>query len=86
MAGFRMTTNIPTLQEIEKVVTADVAAVEEAAMDEKERYKIDLAKTYSEPSYLVKSGGVGTIPRGDIIAVKAKSKHGKTFLCSIFKI
>ena len=30
MAGFRMTT-IPTLQEIEKVVTADVAAVEEAA-------------------------------------------------------
>ena len=83
MAGFRMTT-IPTLQEIGKVVAADVAAVEEAAMDEKERYKIDLSKTYSEPSYLIKSNGVGTIPRGDIVAVKAKSKHGKTFLCSIF--
>ena len=83
MAGFRMTT-IPTLQEIEKVVAADVAAVQEAAKDEKERYKIDLSKEYSEPSYLIKSNGVGTIPRGDIIAVKAKSKNGKTFLCSIF--
>lgn len=84
MAGFRMNNNTPTLQEIGKVVAADVAAVQEAAKDEKERYKIDLSKEYSEPSYLIKSNGVGTIPRGDIIAVKAKSKNGKTFLCSIF--
>lgn len=83
MAGFRMT-NAPTLQEIDKVVAADVAAVQEAAKDEKERYKIDLSKEYAEPSYLIKSNGMGTIPRGDIIAVKAKSKNGKTFLCSIF--
>lgn len=83
MAGFRMN-NTPTLQEIDKVVAADVAAVQEAAKDEKERYKIDLSKEYAEPSYLIKSNGVGTIPRGDIIAVKAKSKNGKTFLCSIF--
>lgn len=52
MAGFRMTTNIPTLQEIEKVVTADVAAVEEAAMDEKERYLIDLSKEYTSLIFL----------------------------------
>lgn len=84
MAGFRTNNNTPTLQEIGKVVAADVAAVQEAAKDEKERYKIDLSKEYSEPSYLIKSNGVGTIPRGDIIAVKAKSKNGKTFLCSIF--
>ena len=83
MAGFRMNNNTPTLQEIGKVVAADVAAVQEAAKDEKERYLIDLSKEYAEPSYLIKSNGVGTIPRGDIIAVKAKSKNGKTFLCSI---
>ena len=84
MAGFRMNVSTPNLGVVTDIIKSDVAAVEEAAMDEKERYKIDLSKTYSEPSYLIKSGGVGTIPRGDIIAVKAKSKHGKTFLCSIF--
>ena len=84
MAGFRMNVSTPNLGVVTDIIKSDVAAVEEAAMDEKERYKIDLEKTYSEPSYLIKSGGVGTIPRGDIIAVKAKSKHGKTFLCSIF--
>ena len=84
MAGFRLNVSTPNLGVVTDIIKSDVAAVEEAAMDEKERYLIDLAKTYSEPSYLIKSGGVGTIPRGDIIAVKAKSKHGKTFLCSIF--
>lgn len=84
MSGFRMNVNTPNLGVVADIIKSDVAAVEEAAKDDKERYKIDLAKTYSEPSYLVKSGGVGTIPRGDIVAVKAKSKHGKTFLCSIF--
>ena len=84
MSGFRMNVNTPNLGVVADIIKSDVAAVEEAAMDEKERYKIDLSKTYSEPSYLIKSNGVGTIPRGDIVAVKAKSKHGKTFLCSIF--
>ena len=84
MSGFRMNVNTPNLGVVADIIKSDVAAVEEAAKDERERYKIDLSKTYSEPSYLIKSGGVGTIPRGDIIAVKAKSKHGKTFLCSIF--
>lgn len=83
MAGFRMTT-IPTLQEIEKVVTADVAAVEEAAMDERERYLIDLSKEYTEPNFLIKSNGAGVLARGDIAAIKAKSKSGKSFVCSIF--
>ena len=71
MAGFRMNVSTPNLGVVTDIIKSDVAAVEEAAMDEKERYLIDLEKTYSEPSYLIKSGGVGTIPRGDIIAVKA---------------
>ena len=84
MSGFRMNVNTPNLGVVADIIKSDVAAVEEAAKDDKQRYLIDLAKTYSEPSYLIKSGSVGTIPRGDIIAVKAKSKNGKTFLCSIF--
>lgn len=84
MGGFRMNVSTPNLGVVTDIIKSDVAAVEESAKDEKERYKIDLSKTYSEPSYLIKSNGVGTIPRGDIVAVKAKSKHGKTFLCSIF--
>lgn len=84
MSGFRMNVNTPNLGVVADIIKSDVAAVEEAAKDEKERFLIDLEKTYSEPSYLIKSNGVGTIPRGDIVAVKAKSKHGKTFLCSIF--
>lgn len=84
MSGFRMNVNTPNLGVVADIIKSDVAAVEEAAKDEKERFLIDLSKTYSEPSYLIKSNGVGTIPRGDIVAVKAKSKHGKTFLCSIF--
>ncbi len=46
-------------------------------------YEIDLARQYDEPRYLLRINGVGTIPRGDIQAVKAKSKNGKSFLCSI---
>lgn len=84
MGGFRMNVSTPNLGVVTDIIKSDVAAVEEAAKDEKERFLIDLEKTYSEPSYLIKSNGVGTIPRGDIVAVKAKSKHGKTFLCSIF--
>jgi RecA-family ATPase len=47
-------------------------------------YEIHLSKEYSEPKYTLSLNGVGTIPRGDIQAIKAKSKNGKTFLSSIF--
>ena len=79
-----MNNNTPTLQEIGKVVAADVAAVQEAAKDERERYLIDLAQTYLEPDFLIKSNGAGILARGDIAAIKAKSKNGKSFVCSIF--
>ena len=45
--------------------------------------EIDLTKDYQEPRYTLKNSGTGTIPRGDIQAIKAKSKNGKSFLCSI---
>ncbi|MBR1789742.1 MAG: AAA family ATPase [Bacteroidaceae bacterium] len=45
--------------------------------------EIDLTKDYAEPRYTLRRDDVGTIPRGDIQAIKAKSKNGKSFLCSI---
>ena len=55
-----MNTNTPSLKEINKVVADDVAAVEEAAKSEKERYLIDLSKEYTEPLHLLLSFSVDT--------------------------
>lgn len=49
-----------------------------------DRHFIDLSKDYPEPRYSLSVNGIGVMPRGDISGVKAKSKNGKTFLCSIF--
>lgn len=68
---------------IEQNIMADVAKLE-SNNDEEKQYEIDIAEDYPEPSYLMEGAGIGTIPRGDIVAIKAKSKNGKTFLASIF--
>jgi len=47
-------------------------------------YEVDLSVEYPEPKYTLMFSGIGALPRGDIQAVKAKSKNGKSFLCSIF--
>lgn len=49
-----------------------------------EAYEIDITQVYPEPRFTVRLNGVGTLPMGDIQAVKAKSKNGKSFLCSVF--
>lgn len=49
-----------------------------------DEHEIDLSKEYPEPKFTLRLSGVGTMPRGDIQAVKAKSKNGKSFLCSVF--
>lgn len=76
--------NVNILANIIEVINKDIAVVEEAAKEEKDRYRIDLTATYSEPSFLIEADGIGTLPKGDIIAIKAKSKQGKTFVASIF--
>ena len=43
-----------------------------------EAYEIDITQVYPEPRFTVRLSGVGTLPRGDIQAVKAKSKNGKS--------
>ena len=39
---------------------------------------------FKMPEYTFKQHGNGSCPRGDIVAIKAKSKNGKTFLSSLF--
>lgn len=72
------------LAAIKQNIMNDVAQLEQGTIDEDKQYEIDISEDYPEPSYLMEGAGIGTIPRGDIIAVKAKSKNGKTFLASIF--
>lgn len=60
-------------------VALDQAAhTNDAALDE---YQVDLGTEYEEPKYILKLDNVGTFPRGDIQAIKAKSKNGKSFVC-----
>lgn len=45
----------------------------------------DETARYTPPQFLISySNGTGSLPRGDIAAIKAKSKNGKSFLASIF--
>ena len=49
----------------------------------KEKYVIDGNVDYPEPEYLIRIGDVPTLPKGNLVAVSAKWKNGKTFLCDI---
>lgn len=46
-------------------------------------YFIDRNVVYPEPEYLIEIGGVPTMPKGNLVAVSAKWKNGKTFFCDI---
>jgi len=48
-----------------------------------DEYEICLAEKLAEPIFTVKSLGAGAFPLGDIQAIKAKSKSGKTYAASI---
>lgn len=66
-------------------LVAEAAVKKEAEADEHERqYRGDLTKDYAEPSYLFRIGGVGAVCRGEITAIKARAKQGKTTCGSIF--
>lgn len=46
-------------------------------------YFVDITKNYPEPPFLFYKDSVGFMPCGDISAVKAKSKNGKSHFCAI---
>lgn len=47
-------------------------------------YEVRLGDEAPIPNFTFKSAATGSSPVGDIIAIKAKSKNGKTFLAAIF--
>lgn len=49
----------------------------------KEKYVIDGDIDYPDPEYLIRIGDVPTLPKGNLVAVSAKWKNGKTFFCDI---
>ena len=49
----------------------------------KEKYVIDGNVDYPDPEYLIRIGDVPTLPKGNLVAVSAKWKNGKTFFCDI---
>lgn len=44
---------------------------------------VDLSKVYPDPEFLLFQDGIGFLPIGDIVAVTAKSKNGKSHLCAL---
>lgn len=48
-----------------------------------DRYEVRLGDEEPVPKFTFTMRGVGSAPIGDIIAIKAKSKNGKTFLATI---
>ncbi len=46
-------------------------------------FLIDRNVEYPDPEYLIEIGGVPTMPKGNLVALSAKWKNGKTFFCDI---
>ena len=49
----------------------------------KKNFVIDGSVEYPDPEYLIEIGGVPTMPKGNLVALSAKWKNGKTFFCDI---
>ena len=58
--------------------------VQETFIERKKReYAINPDVHYPDPEYLIEIGGTPTLPKGNLIALSAKWKNGKTFLCDV---
>lgn len=82
---------LTNVEEIRPTAMAQASTAEQASTEQEDWVKaadeectIIPGESYSQPRYLIRSCGVGSIPRGDIAAIKAKSKNGKSFLATIF--
>ena len=49
-----------------------------------DKYEIQLTENIAKPNYVFSVGKCGSSPKGDIIAIKAKPKSGKTMLAILF--
>lgn len=72
---------------IEQIRAANEQPFEEESRAEynelKKNFVIDGSVEYPDPEYLIEIGGVPTMPKGNLVALSAKWKNGKTFFCDI---
>lgn len=76
---------------VEKIITQSIESevidmkddAKAKILEHMEACRINLADEFPQPRFLISKHGVGTLSRGDIQAVKAKSKNGKTFFTTI---
>ena len=56
----------------------------ETFLEKKQKeYAIDDNVDYPDPDYLIEMDGTPTLPKGNLVALSAKWKNGKTFFCDI---
>jgi len=55
----------------------------EVYIEKKSEYAIKDGVDYPDPEYLIEIGGTPTMPKGNLVALSAKWKNGKTFFCDI---
>ena len=79
-----MTTNesLDVFDTLEKA-QEQMAEIQQTAQPKTDDYFVDITKDYLEPPFLFYKDSVGFMPCGDISAVKAKSKNGKSHFCAI---
>ena len=72
---------------LDRIAAVNSQSVEEMIANEfssiKEQFVIDGSIDYPDPEYLIRIGDTPTLPKGNLVAVSAKWKNGKTFFCNI---
>ena len=85
VAGAATTNNMPIAAYTGKIgaIAGELQSHGQQTQSEVLSHKMSLTKKYGKPHFSICLDGVGTMPTGNIQAIKAKSKGGKSFLCSI---
>ena len=64
-------------EEVVNEIVVDTTVKQERKID-RDKFLIDLSKQYPEIEYTMKINGIATFPKGNLQAIKAKAKQGKT--------
>lgn len=71
------------LDKIKNEIESPVDEVNNEYLERKDDFVIKDDVDYPDPDYLIEIKGVPTLPKGNIVALSAKWKNGKTFFCDI---
>lgn len=83
LARAAATSEVVGLRQAVEAVAEGLRSVDTAAGPAGAEWSVDLAKPCPGPTFLLSQDGVGFMPRGDLQAIKAKSKSGKSLLSAV---